>query len=68
MTTRRSGRRGGTRRRRVAAAALVGAAGLASAALAQIAVRGETVYTMAGEPIADGLVVAEQGRIRYVGP
>ena len=52
-------------------------AGLAfSAALAialpasaqDIAVRGATVYTMAGEPIPDGVVVIEDGVISAVGP
>ncbi|XUU59707.1 amidohydrolase family protein [Erythrobacter sp. HA6-11] len=33
-----------------------------------IAVRGETLYTMAGEPIADGVVVIEDGVISAVGP
>ncbi|WP_217905173.1 amidohydrolase family protein [Altererythrobacter lutimaris] len=33
-----------------------------------IAVRGETLYTMAGEPIADGIVVIEDGMISAVGP
>ncbi len=38
------------------------------AALAQVAVRGETVYTMAGEPIKDGVVVITGGKIVEVGP
>lgn len=38
------------------------------AALGQIAVRGETLYTMAGEEIADGVVVIENGKITAVGP
>ncbi len=33
-----------------------------------IAVRGETLYTMAGEPITDGVVVIENGVISAVGP
>lgn len=38
-------------------------------AMAQdLAVRGETVYTMAGEPIADGVVLIEDGKIIRVGP
>ena len=49
---------------------------LASAALAfaapvdaQVAVRGETVYTMAGAPITDGVVlVGADGKIERVGP
>lgn len=34
---------------------------------AQIAVKGETVYTMAGAPIADGVVLIENGKISQVG-
>jgi imidazolonepropionase-like amidohydrolase len=34
---------------------------------AQIAVRGETVYTMAGKPIADGVVLIRGNRIEKVG-
>jgi imidazolonepropionase-like amidohydrolase len=37
-------------------------------ALAQLAVRGQTVYTMAGAPISDGLVIITDGRIAAVGP
>lgn len=35
---------------------------------AQIAVRGETVYTMAGAPIKDGVVLVNNGKIEQVGP
>ncbi|HEY7545009.1 MAG TPA: amidohydrolase family protein, partial [Blastocatellia bacterium] len=35
---------------------------------AQIAVRGETVYTSAGEPIKDGVVLIRGGKIERVGP
>ncbi len=35
---------------------------------AQIAVRGETVHTMAGEPIRDGVVIIRDGRITEIGP
>lgn len=41
---------------------------VAPGVLAQIAVRGETVYTMAGEPIFDGVVVIQDGKITAVGP
>lgn len=41
---------------------------LAPALSAQIAVRGDTVYTMAGDPIRDGGVVITDGRIAAVGP
>lgn len=43
-------------------------ASITSALAAQIAVRGETVYTMAGEPIFDGVVVTDGGKIVAVGP
>lgn len=33
----------------------------------QIAVRGETVYTMAGQPISDGVVLIRDGKIERVG-
>lgn len=42
--------------------------GLTAPAAAQIAVRGETVYTMAGEPISGGVVVITDGKIAAVGP
>ncbi len=35
---------------------------------AQLAVRGATVHTMAGDPIADGVVLIEDGRVERVGP
>ena len=35
---------------------------------AQMAVRGETVYTMAGAPIRDGVVLVRDGKIERVGP
>lgn len=35
---------------------------------AQIAVKGETVWTMAGEPIKDGVVLINGGKIEKVGP
>jgi imidazolonepropionase-like amidohydrolase len=42
---------------------------LAAAALnAQIAIHGETVYTMAGDPIRDGVVILRDGKIERVGP
>lgn len=34
---------------------------------AQIAVKGETVYTMAGDPITDGVVLIKDGKIERVG-
>ncbi|MCP5111095.1 MAG: amidohydrolase, partial [bacterium] len=39
-----------------------------SLAHAQLAIRGETVHTMAGEAIADGVVIVTEGKIRQVGP
>lgn len=41
---------------------------LVSAANAQIAVKGETVYTMAGDPITNGVVLIKDGKIEAVGP
>ena len=35
---------------------------------AQLAVRGETVYTMTGQPITNGVVVINNGKITAVGP
>ena len=37
-------------------------------ARAQIAVRGDVVYTMAGDPIENGVVLIEDGRFERVGP
>ena len=34
---------------------------------AQVAIRGETVYTMSGKPIKDGMVVIRDGKIAAVG-
>jgi len=34
---------------------------------AQLAVKGDTVYTMAGDPIANGVVLAKDGKIERVG-
>jgi imidazolonepropionase-like amidohydrolase len=39
----------------------------AAAARAQVAVRGETVYTMAGAPLKDGVVLVRGGKIERVG-
>ncbi|MEP7271235.1 MAG: amidohydrolase family protein [Acidobacteriota bacterium] len=39
----------------------------APAMLAQVAVRGETVYTMSGPPIKDGVVLIRDGKIERVG-
>ncbi len=41
---------------------------LVSAANAQIAVKGETVYTMTGDPITNGVVLIKDGKIEAVGP
>jgi imidazolonepropionase-like amidohydrolase len=41
---------------------------LAPPLAAQVAVRGETVYTMAGPPIDDGVVLIRAGKIERVGP
>ena len=39
----------------------------AASAMAQIAVKGETVWTMAGEPITNGVVLINNGKIEAVG-
>ena len=39
-----------------------------SVLVAQVAVRGETVHTMAGAPIEDGVVLIREGKIDRVGP
>jgi imidazolonepropionase-like amidohydrolase len=39
-----------------------------ASASAQIAVRGETVWTMGGEPIPNGVVLIKDGKIEAVGP
>jgi len=45
-----------------------GFAAMTATAHAQIAVRGETVYTMSGAPIKDGVVVITNGKIAKIGP
>ena len=51
------------------AAAMVACLALAASAEAgDVAVRGETVYTMAGAPIKDGVVIVRAGKIDRVGP
>ena len=56
--------------RRINGIALASAAlAFAAPAQAQVAVRGETVYTMSGAPIRDGVVlVGADGKIERVGP
>jgi imidazolonepropionase-like amidohydrolase len=51
----------------LAAAALITPSFIPSV-VAQIAIRGETIHTMAGEPIRDGVVVVRDGTIRALGP
>jgi imidazolonepropionase-like amidohydrolase len=41
---------------------------LSITAQAQVAVKGETVWTMAGEPIKNGVVLVKDGKIEAVGP
>ncbi len=53
-------------RRYILSAALL--VSFAAAADAQIAVRGETVWTMNGDPIKDGVVLIKGGKIEAVGP
>ncbi len=43
-------------------------AAIVGAAFAQTAVKGEVVYTMAGQPIANGIVLIKDGKIAAVGP
>jgi imidazolonepropionase-like amidohydrolase len=50
------------------AAFVLGTAITAAPAIAQVAVRGETVYTMAGAPQKDVVVLVKDGRIEKVGP
>jgi imidazolonepropionase-like amidohydrolase len=50
------------------AAFVLGTALAAAPAIAQVAVRGETVYTMAGAPQKDVVVLVKDGRIEKVGP
>lgn len=52
----------------LAAAFVWGVAGRAAMAGETVAIHGGTVHTMAGEPIADGVVVVADGRIAAVGP
>jgi imidazolonepropionase-like amidohydrolase len=47
---------------------LLGLLAATGEALGQIAVRGETVHTMAGQPIKDGVVLIRDGKIERVGP
>ena len=49
-------------------ALVLGTALAAAPAIAQVAVRGETVYTMAGAPLKDVVVLVKDGRIEKVGP
>lgn len=35
---------------------------------AELAVQGDTIYTMAGEPISNGVILVEDGKITRVGP
>lgn len=38
------------------------------AALAQVAIKADTIYTMAGDPIRDGVIVIVDGKISAIGP
>ena len=49
-------------------AAAVALLASASPATAQIAVRGDLIHTMAGEPIHHGIILVKDGRIEAVGP
>lgn len=52
----------------LAAASACAAVLAAGPARAQVAVRGETVYTMAGPALRDGVVLVRDGKIERVGP
>jgi imidazolonepropionase-like amidohydrolase len=52
----------------VACAVIASWPAAAGAAGGTIAIRGDTVHTMAGQAITDGVVLIEAGRIRQVGP
>jgi imidazolonepropionase-like amidohydrolase len=56
----------GFRRWRWIAAAILAVGAIPASA--QIAVRGQVVYTMAGEPLRPGVVIARDGKIDWVGP
>ena len=56
------------RRLRRTITAVACTAGLLTSADGQIAVRGQTVYTMDGKPISDGVVLVKKGKIDRVGP
>ncbi|HVU89201.1 MAG TPA: amidohydrolase family protein [Pirellulales bacterium] len=51
----------------IAAACAIAVSSLATSAPAQVAVRGKTIYTMAGRPIEDGIVVVKDGKIVTIG-
>jgi len=53
---------------RRAAALLLACLGASPLAAGDVAVRGETVYTMAGAPLKDAVVIVRGGRIERVGP
>jgi imidazolonepropionase-like amidohydrolase len=52
----------------LAACGLAALVGWSAPAQAQLAVRAETVHTMAGAPLSDGVVLIRDGRIERVGP
>ena len=54
--------------RLVSLLALVAAARAAADSPPPLAIHGDTVFTVAGEPIKDGLVLVRDGRITYAGP
>ena len=47
---------------------LIASAFLLQAALGQLAVKGDTIWTMNGEPIVNGVVLIRDGKIERVGP
>ncbi len=55
-----------TPRRALAAFSVILATSVA--ALAQVAIKADTIYTMAGDPIRDGVIVIIDGKISAIGP
>jgi imidazolonepropionase-like amidohydrolase len=53
--------------RRLGLAVLLGLAGAVSGSAGDLAVRGETVYTVAGAPLKNGVVIVRSGKIERVG-
>lgn len=57
-----------TKKFAISAAAAIVSLFASQALFGQIAVKGETVWTMAGDPIKNGVVLVKDGKIEAVGP